>query len=55
MAVTIDEMQLDVKSGATGLPSQEPAAATPTPSNEPVDLRQQMSLLSERKARLQAD
>jgi hypothetical protein len=53
MAVTIDEMQLDVKSGATGLPSQEPAAATP--SNEPVDLRQQMSLLSERKARLQAD
>jgi len=52
MAVTIDEMQLDVKSGSTGSPSQEPAAA---PSSEPVDLRQQMSLLSERKARLQAD
>jgi len=49
MAVTIDEMQIDVKSGAKNAQAQSPAAAPP---KESVDLRQQLALLAERSRRL---
>ena len=52
MAVTIDEMQIDVKSGEGASQTQNPAAA---PSKEPVDLRQQLALLAERSLRLQTE
>ncbi|HEY2383500.1 MAG TPA: hypothetical protein VGK48_20190 [Terriglobia bacterium] len=49
MAVTIDDMEIDVKSGGTASAAQAPAAAS---AKEPVDLRQQMAMLSERSQRL---
>jgi hypothetical protein len=52
MAVTIDNMEIDVKSGEAASAAQSAAAASP---KEPVDLRQQMALLSERSQRLTAE
>ena len=52
MAVTIDEMQIDVKSGAKNAQAQEPAAAPP---KESIDLSKQMSMLAERAQRLTTD
>jgi hypothetical protein len=49
MAVVIDELQIDVKSGASGGAVQSPPD---TSSKKPVDLRKQISLLAERRARL---
>jgi hypothetical protein len=52
MAVTIDEMQIDVRSSEGNSQAQAPAAA---PAKEPVDLRQQLALLAERTLRLQTE
>jgi hypothetical protein len=52
MAVTIDEMQIDVKSGGKSAPAASPAAAAP---KEAVDLRQQIAMLAERALRLNAE
>lgn len=52
MAVTIDELQIDVKSGGAQSATQEPAAAQP---KKPVDLRRQLVMLAERRARLSTE
>ena len=51
MAVTIDEMQIDVKGTEKSAP-QAPAAAAP---KEPVDLRQRMAMIAERALRLDTE
>lgn len=52
MAVTIDELQIDVKSGGKQALEQAPAT---TLSRKPSDARQQMTLLAERRARLNTE
>jgi hypothetical protein len=49
MAVVIDELQIDVRSGSSAGPAQPPADTSP---KKPVDLRKQITLLAERRARL---
>ena len=52
MAVTIDEMQIDVRSGGAQSQAQAPAAAPP---KEAVDLRQRLEMLAERALRLKTE
>lgn len=52
MAVTIDELHIDVKSGGKQAPEQAPAAALSRKAGDP---RQQLTLLAERKARLNTE
>jgi hypothetical protein len=52
MAVTIDELEIDVKSNGAKSAAQAPAAAPP---KEPVDLRQQIAMLAERAKRLKTE
>lgn len=52
MAVTIDEMEIDVRSGSADTATQAPAASQP---KEPVDMRKQLALVAERAERLAAD
>jgi hypothetical protein len=49
MAVTIDDLQVEVRRGGKSAQEQAPAAA---PGKERMDLRQQISLLAERSLRL---
>ena len=52
MAVTIDEMHVEVKEAAPGAGS---AASAQEPAKKEVDLRSALEMLHERKLRLQAD
>jgi hypothetical protein len=52
MAVTIGELQIDVKSGAGASAAETPAAA---PSKKPGEQRQHNIMLAERRARLNTE
>ena len=52
MAVTIDELEIDINSAPSGPAAQAPAAAPP---KEPVDMRKQFAMLAERAMRLSTD
>jgi hypothetical protein len=52
MAVTIDEMQVDVRKSAAPASAPSPAGAAP---KEPVNFRGEKEMLTERELRLKAD
>jgi hypothetical protein len=51
MAVSIDEMHVEVKDADSPAPAARPAAA----GAEPVDLRAELAIIRERDLRLRAD
>jgi|HubBroStandDraft_5_1064220.scaffolds.fasta_scaffold411496_2 hypothetical protein len=52
MAVTIDEMQVDVRSGGSQPSGQ---AAAPAPNKEPDNLCRKLEMIAERSLRLKTD